>query len=245
MEIRFYQGLCSQARAIREAVFVQEQGFINEFDEIDAAALHMVIYDGETAVATGRVYRDAGGVYHIGRVAVVKEYRGKHLGNRVLLALEQKAAEMGAQSVVLSAQCAVRDFYEKNGYAAAGEVYLDEHCPHIHMEKQIGPKASGEFTVPPHHIGFLAKRLFGESGKILDGSVAYIEPNGGGPEQMHTHAHDHLFVVIQGEAEICLGEQKIHLKKDEAFLVKGSIPHSVWNCSDETAVMLGISVQSA
>lgn len=144
MEIRFYQGLCSQARAIREAVFVQEQGFINEFDEIDAAALHMVIYDGETAVATGRVYRDAGGVYHIGRVAVVKEYRGKHLGNRVLLALEQKAAEMGAQSVALSAQCAARGFYEKNGYAAAGEVYLDEHCPHIHMEKQIGPKASGD-----------------------------------------------------------------------------------------------------
>ena len=243
MEIRFYNGLCPQARAIREAVFVQEQGFLNEFDEIDDTALHMVIYDGETAVATGRVYQDAAGEYRIGRVAVVKEYRGKHMGNQVLCALEQKVAEMGAQSVSLSAQCAARGFYEKNGYTAAGEVYFDEHCPHVHMEKRIGQGMPSEFITPPNHVGFLAKKLFGEMGKILDGSVAYIEPNGGGPDQMHTHAHDHLFVVVKGEAEICLEDQKIHLKKDEAFLVKGCIPHSVWNCTDEITVMLGISVE--
>ncbi|MSA02789.1 hypothetical protein GKG47_15230 [Lactonifactor sp. BIOML-A3] len=46
-----------------------------------------------------------------------------------------------------------------------------------------------EFITPPNHVNFKAKRLFGEMGQIIDGSVAYVDLNGGGPIQRHTHEH--------------------------------------------------------
>ena len=58
-----------------------------------------------------------------------------------------------------------------------------------------------DFITPAAHVGFLAKRLFGrEEGRIKDGAVAYLEPGGGGPTEQHTHNHDHLFIVVKGEA---------------------------------------------
>ena len=100
------------------------------------------------------------------------------------------------------------------------------------------------FVTPPAHINFKAKKLFGECGRIIDGAVAYVDFNGGGPTEMHTHSHNHLFIVTQGEAKILLGEDEVIIKKDESFLVDGSIPHSVWNNIDGETVMIGISVIS-
>lgn len=99
------------------------------------------------------------------------------------------------------------------------------------------------FITPPEHINFQAKKLFGEMGKIIDGSIAYIDLNGGGPAKPHTHEHNHLFIVTKGEAVIKLAEKEVILKKDEAFLVEGKIPHSVWNNVQGETVMIGISVK--
>lgn len=100
-----------------------------------------------------------------------------------------------------------------------------------------------EFMTPPNHVNFKAKKLFGKSGEIIDGSVAYISLNGGGPEKQHTHEHNHLFIVTEGEAKILLGDKEIIVKKDESYLVNGKIPHSVWNNYDGQTVMIGISVK--
>ncbi|MGN0632553.1 MAG: cupin domain-containing protein [Oscillospiraceae bacterium] len=95
---------------------------------------------------------------------------------------------------------------------------------------------------PPLHVNFLAEKLYGNLGEITDVSLAQIGKEGGGPEGNHTHAHDHLFIVTQGEAKIVEdGEVKI-LKQNEAYLVKGEKPHSVWNNSDGTTVMIGATV---
>ena len=99
------------------------------------------------------------------------------------------------------------------------------------------------FSTPPKHVNFEAKKLFENFGQIVDGSIAYIGMNGGGPTEQHTHAHDHLFVVVKGEARIQLGDENVVVRKDEAFLVKGTIPHSVWNNQDDETVMLGINVK--
>ena len=48
-----------------------------------------------------------------------------------------KAKALGGEKVVISAQCQARAFYEKLGYTAFGEEYLDEYCPHIDMEKKL------------------------------------------------------------------------------------------------------------
>lgn len=53
------------------------------------------------------------------------------------------------------------------------------------------------FRSPAGHTGFLAKKLFAGDGsehsfgEIIDGAIAYLEPDGGGPTQMHTHPASH------------------------------------------------------
>ncbi len=102
---------------------------------------------------------------------------------------------------------------------------------------------TSDFITPPNHIHFLAKKLFGNAGEIIDGSIAYLEPNGGGPLEKHVHSHHHLFIVVQGEAKILLDNKEIILKENKSYLVEGNIPHSVWNNSTETTVMVGISIK--
>lgn len=123
---------------IREEVFVKEQGFQNEFDETDHHAFHLVFYDHNTPIGTCRYYKgNEKGVYHIGRIAVIKPYRGKHLGNHIVETAEQMIRLEGGQRVLLSAQLQAKPFYEKNGYIPQGVPYYDEHCEHILMEKML------------------------------------------------------------------------------------------------------------
>lgn len=99
-----------------------------------------------------------------------------------------------------------------------------------------------KFFTPPDHIRFQAQKLFGTLTGVQDGSIAYIGPGGGGPSQPHTHAHNHFFFVIRGQAKLLLGDKEQILPQGESFLVQGQIPHAVWNDSPGTTVMLGISL---
>lgn len=64
------------------------------------------------------------------------------------------------------------------------------------------------FMVPPNHVNFEAKKLFGNvGGEIIDGSIAYISLRGGGPTEMHTHSHNHLFIVVRCEARVLLDDR--------------------------------------
>lgn len=128
------------AQALRQAVFMEEQGFSYEFDEQDNAALHLVLYDDEEAVAVCRMFPDGPDCWHIGRVAVKKSRRGQHLGEAVMAEAEAAAALRGAKRLALSAQVQASGFYKKLGYVQVGEEYLDEQCPHVNMEKQLGPR---------------------------------------------------------------------------------------------------------
>lgn len=100
-----------------------------------------------------------------------------------------------------------------------------------------------DFITPPHHVDFLAKKLFADCGEIIDGSIAYLSKNGGGPAEPHTHAHNHLFVVVSGRAKVTYQDREVIINENESLLVRGSELHSVWNDSNETTVMLGISVK--
>ena len=137
-EYKFFESLPQEAVEIRTEVFCEEQGFIEEFDSIDDTAVHVVAYaDGEPA-ATGRVFAVGDEkIRHIGRVAVRKNFRGLKIGEGVMNALEQAAAEQGAEYTELSSQCQARGFYEKCGYTAEGDIYMDQHCPHISMKKKL------------------------------------------------------------------------------------------------------------
>lgn len=130
--------LSDDARMIREEVFMKEQGFRYEFDEIDAEAICMVFYEGAQPMACCRYFPgETDGEYVAGRLAVLKKYRGRNLGRRMLEEIEHKVQESGGKKVIVSAQVRVEGFYEKQGYVKSGEVYYDEECEHIHMEKEI------------------------------------------------------------------------------------------------------------
>ena len=74
-------------------------------------------------------------------------------------------------------------------------------------------------------------------------SIAYINLKGGDPTEKHTHEHNHLFIVVKGEAKAILNNDEVIIKKDEAFLVNGKLLHSVRSNQDEETVMIGISVR--
>lgn len=137
-EIKWFECLHKDAKCIRQIVFVEEQGFVNEFDETDSHALHLVLYKNGNAAGTARMFTENNGkTYHLGRIAVLKQYRGSHLGAEIVQAMCDKAKSLGAEKCELSAQCRVRDFYKSLGFKEIGNVYYDEFCPHIYMEKKL------------------------------------------------------------------------------------------------------------
>lgn len=136
MEFRVFDRLPQEARDIRTEVFVEEQGFEVEFDDVDGMSSHIVGYiDGEP-VAVCRIY-PVDGAYAIGRIAVRSRFRGRSLGSAVVRRAEEEIRRRGCSRAVLSAQTRVRPFYESLGYSAEGDEYMDEFCPHIRMTRNL------------------------------------------------------------------------------------------------------------
>ena len=119
----------SHCMAIRETVFVREQGVPPELemDEYDQQAQHALAYVDGQAVATGRILSDG----HIGRIAVLKAYRGKGIGAAVVRFLTDVARQQAWPRVYLGSQLHAQAFYERLGFQRYGDVVMDagiEHC---------------------------------------------------------------------------------------------------------------------
>jgi predicted GNAT family N-acyltransferase len=142
IEPKFSIGLTPDARKIRMAVFVEEQGYQNEFDDDDQTAWHLVLYSDNIPMGTARLLEVDPETYRIGRVAVLSQYRHRKVGSYLVKFMETKARTLGARKVILGAQLDKAPFYQKLGYSpnAEGEVYLDEGHPHIMMEKILVKK---------------------------------------------------------------------------------------------------------
>ena len=133
---KVFDTIPAAAERIRRDVFMTEQGYANEFDEIDDRAEHIVLYEGGQAVATCRVFTD-GDFYVFGRLSTVGNLRGRGLGARLLREAENAARRHGGKYIKLSARLSARGFYEKYGYKAVGEIYFDEDQQHIEMRKEL------------------------------------------------------------------------------------------------------------
>lgn len=138
MEIREFHGMPEAAMAVRVSVFVEEQGFVDEFDETDRVAVHFVAFDGETPIGTCRIFTEDGGrTYLLGRLCVLKAYRGRSIGTALVSAAEDGACARGGESLSLHSQYHAKDFYQKLGYAPYGEIEDEQGCPHIWMKKVL------------------------------------------------------------------------------------------------------------
>ncbi|MDR1209987.1 MAG: GNAT family N-acetyltransferase, partial [Clostridiales bacterium] len=107
-----------------------------EFDGTDADCMHLILYDGDTPVAAGRVLWDDG-EFRLGRVAVRKAFRGQGLGDFLMRLMIRKAFECGGETQYISAQTRAIGFYEKLGFESYGEEYGEAGIPHVRM-KRVG-----------------------------------------------------------------------------------------------------------
>lgn len=124
-----------QALAIREAVFVREQGFAptEEEDAWDAGATHFLMEHEGRPVGTARLYALEPGRARLGRVAVVAGSRGKGWGAHLIRQVLAHARALGCSEVLLRAQVGSRGFYHRLGFAATGEPCLEAGMPHLEM----------------------------------------------------------------------------------------------------------------
>jgi len=137
-QVTWESPLQRQLKAIRFSVFVDEQNVPAELeiDEFDPAALHVLARDPDGRPAgTGRYYAEpaAPGRAHIGRMAVLPEFRRAGCGAAILQTLLQRAAEAGFSEAFLQAQVHATGFYTKFGFQPTGETYLECDIPHQDM----------------------------------------------------------------------------------------------------------------
>ncbi|GAB3378694.1 GNAT family N-acetyltransferase [Azotobacter armeniacus] len=121
-------------RRIRDSVFIAEQAVPSEleWDSEDAEAVHFLAFEGGFAVATARLLRDG----HIGRVAVLKDWRGLKIGDALMRAVIAEAERCGLHHLTLSAQVHATRFYERLGFVVVSDEYLDAGIPHVEMMRQ-------------------------------------------------------------------------------------------------------------
>ena len=130
-----------ELRAVRETVFVEEQKvpIEDEWDALDPECVHVIAraLDGR-AIGTGRLTPE----HKIGRMAVLPEWRGKGVGDAMLLALVEEAQERGWREVALNAQVSAIDFYVRHGFRPEGERFWEAGIEHQAMRRELtGPKA--------------------------------------------------------------------------------------------------------
>lgn len=123
-------------RRIRHRVFIEEQGVdvAEEWDGHDPDAQHFLLLRGTAAAGCARVLHEPAHHWHIGRVAVLPEYRGCGAGLRLMHAALHWCRETDRDApIYLHAQTSVTGFYEKLGFNSRGEIFMDAGIPHIAM----------------------------------------------------------------------------------------------------------------
>lgn len=119
---------------IREIVFIGEQNVPPELerDAEDPGATHFLALEGAYAIGTARLLPDG----EIGRVSVLKDWRGLHIGDRLLEAIIQEAERLGLKEQKLAAQVHAIHFYERHGFQVVSDEFLEAGIPHVEMVRK-------------------------------------------------------------------------------------------------------------
>jgi len=133
------------AYAIRHAVFVEEQGISAdlEIDDYDSIAEHALAYVNGQCVATARIYLDEQNPSKakIGRMAVLKEFRGQGIGTALLGEAIRAGMMQGASVFELHAQQSAVPFYAKLQFKPDGAIFDEVGIPHQCMRLVLGAPA--------------------------------------------------------------------------------------------------------
>jgi predicted GNAT family N-acyltransferase len=136
IEIADWATLQTPAAHVRTQVFVHEQGVPahEEWDVDDSTAIHAVLFhtNGQ-ALGTSRLLQPQPNVAKVGRMAVLREWRGQGCGQRLLQAMMAIARDRGDREVVLSAQRSAEGLYAKHGFVSVGLPYDEVGIEHVAM----------------------------------------------------------------------------------------------------------------
>lgn len=125
--------------AVRRTVFIEEQHVPEalEWDDDDEQSRHVLALSvhGEP-IGTGRLLPDG----HIGRMAVLREWRGMGVGSAILRALLDLARQDGLHAIRLNAQTHALDFYTRHGFIVVGDEFMEAGIPHREMQISLNPK---------------------------------------------------------------------------------------------------------
>jgi len=127
------------AWAIRRRVFIEEQHVPEdiEMDADDSHAFHaLAIFDG-IAIGCGRMLEHGASEVKIGRMAVLREFRGKGVGAQILRFLIDSARTRGCRKAILHAQLTAEGFYLREGFKPVGGVFDEAGIAHRLMERNL------------------------------------------------------------------------------------------------------------
>jgi predicted GNAT family N-acyltransferase len=124
-------------RRVRETVFIDEQRVPREleFDDRDPLCLHVLAFDGDAPVGTGRLDLHYGG--KVGRVAVVATHRRGGVGSAVMERLHALARARKQRRLWCNAQLTAVPFYERLGYVRDGDLFVEAGIDHVRMEYDL------------------------------------------------------------------------------------------------------------
>lgn len=123
---------------IRSEVFHLEQNvpIIEEIDELDNEAIQFIVYEKGIPIGAAR-FRLVDGRGKVERVCVIMKYRIKGVGRLIMSKIEDYAQSIQVNKLILNAQLSALPFYEKLGYIAYGDIFLDANIEHKSMCKEI------------------------------------------------------------------------------------------------------------
>ena len=124
---------------IRMEVFMMEQQVAPdiEIDELDKTATHFLFYNEQDLPCACCRLIFVDGHHKIGRLAVLKPERRKGYAAALLNDVEAYAKTQGIKELFLNAQTSARALYEKLGYGAYGDLFVEANIEHISMKKPI------------------------------------------------------------------------------------------------------------
>ncbi|CAM8391254.1 GNAT family N-acetyltransferase [Candidatus Methylopumilus universalis] len=119
---------------IREKVFIEEQKVTSqlEWDGMDKEAIHFLAFKDEKAIGCARALVIEY-CMQLGRIAVLKEYRGEGIGSALIEKAMTTAKLNQLSAIYISAQCHAIDFYKKFGFEVTSDIYLDAEILHRDM----------------------------------------------------------------------------------------------------------------
>jgi len=135
IELMSWEQAKALASPIRFEVFVREQRVPAEIelDDMDPVCVHAVAFEGTRAIGTGRLLPDG----HIGRMAIVRDWRRRGVGAAILTALMEAARRRGDREIALSAQVHAVEFYRAHGFKPVGDEYEEAGIRHQTMVRSL------------------------------------------------------------------------------------------------------------